>query len=66
MNMAYIKSIDQLDKLNHFRNELEIDFDKKIPINVVLKGNIIRVGELKEPEVNLLVPVYYNSSTIQM
>ncbi|KAM3141243.1 hypothetical protein pb186bvf_006628 [Paramecium bursaria] len=53
LNIAYIRSRDDINKVLLLRNILEIEFQKTIPINLVLRGSIVRVGMFTEPEIYL-------------
>lgn len=55
LNIAYIRSRDDINKVLLLRNILEIEFQKTIPINLVLRGSIVRVGMFTEPEIYLQV-----------
>ncbi|CAK88117.1 unnamed protein product (macronuclear) [Paramecium tetraurelia] len=50
INMAYIKNKESLQILNQNRCQLESEFKTKIPLNLILRGQVIRVGQLQDSE----------------
>lgn len=50
-NTAYSHTKDAMKNLACARDKLESEFGKYIPINIMLKGRQIRVGNLREPEI---------------
>ena len=65
LNIAYIRSRDDINKVLLLRNILEIEFNKTIPINLVLRGSIVRVGMFTEPEIYLQVLFHIISKKIR-
>lgn len=61
--MAYLKDRDELKKINEYRNLLEDKFQTQIPLNLILRGTIVRVGNLREPELPLEVCALVASSS---
>jgi pyruvate kinase len=55
VNSAYIQSRKQLKKISKIRNDLEQELGKTISLNLILKGNLTRVGDLQKPELLLHV-----------
>ncbi|CAD8144607.1 unnamed protein product [Paramecium pentaurelia] len=53
INMAYIKNKESLQILDKNRCQLETEFKTKIPINLILRGQVIRVGQLQDPETQI-------------
>ncbi|EGR29902.1 pyruvate kinase, putative [Ichthyophthirius multifiliis] len=52
VNMAYC-STKFVSNVSQWRQRLEDEFKTKVPIICVLKGNLIRIGQLKQPEIYL-------------
>lgn len=51
--MAYLQDRTELKKINSFRLDLENEFKRRIPLNIILRGTIVRVGRLTEPEIHV-------------
>ena len=49
INAAYVSSHSELKKLATIRNQLEEELKITIPIMIMLKGKVIRVGPLSQP-----------------
>jgi hypothetical protein len=44
-----------MKKLEKIRDRLEKELDIYLPINIMLKGRQVRIGNLREPEIILIV-----------
>jgi pyruvate kinase len=59
VNAAYVKSRKELKKTAQIRDQLETELGKTIPLMLMLKGRVIRVGRLTKPELYLQVPNFF-------
>lgn len=53
LNSAYTHSKSSIKELADIRDRLEKELDTHIPLNLILKGRQIRIGNLRESEVFL-------------
>ena len=53
LNLAYVNSNDMIMQLSKYRDEIEKEFECYIPIICLLKGTLVRISMMSQPNIFL-------------